>query len=145
MYSLLVMEITFRDYIFYLLFQIFICIYCIPSSGHKHILMLKAFHRFFSNLVTKQCKPHWRMTVSFHTPHGITCTAHYLAATSTSFTFLLVGPWAASFLQLRLLRNQTSHIEAETKWVPFSRWHFQLHFRELKCVNFDEDFTEVCS
>ena len=29
------------------------------------------------------------------------------------------------------------HIEAETKWPPFSRQHFQMDFREWKCMNFD--------
>ena len=30
-------------------------------------------------------------------------------------------------------------IETETKW------HFQMHFLEWKCMNFDQDFIEVCS
>ena len=29
------------------------------------------------------------------------------------------------------------HIEAETKWPTFSRWHFQIPFLERKCMNFD--------
>ena len=29
------------------------------------------------------------------------------------------------------------HIEAETKWTAFRRWHFQVHFREWKCLNSD--------
>ena len=29
------------------------------------------------------------------------------------------------------------HIEAETKWTPFCRWHFQMHFLEWKCMNLD--------
>ena len=28
------------------------------------------------------------------------------------------------------------HIEAETKWTPFRRRHFQVHFLEWKCMNF---------
>ena len=35
------------------------------------------------------------------------------------------------------------HIETETKWPPFSRRHFQVHFLEWKYINFDYDFTEV--
>ena len=31
----------------------------------------------------------------------------------------------------------------ETKWSPLSRWHFQMHFCELKYMNFDNDFAEV--
>ena len=35
--------------------------------------------------------------------------------------------------------------KAETKWPPFSRLHFQMHFLEWKCMNIDSNFTEVCS
>ena len=28
-------------------------------------------------------------------------------------------------------------VEAETKWPPFSRRHFQVHLFEWKCMNFD--------
>ena len=31
------------------------------------------------------------------------------------------------------------------KWPPFSIYHFQMHFREWKCINFDQYFTVVCS
>ena len=34
---------------------------------------------------------------------------------------------------------------AETKWARFSRWYFQMHFLEWKCLNSDYNFTEVCS
>ena len=37
------------------------------------------------------------------------------------------------------------HIEAETKWPPFFRRHFQIYFLEWKCRNFNGDFTGVCS
>ena len=30
------------------------------------------------------------------------------------------------------------HIEVETKWLPFSRRHFQMHFHEWKCMNLTE-------
>ena len=33
---------------------------------------------------------------------------------------------------------QDYHIEAETKWTPFSRRHFQMDFLEWKCMNFDK-------
>ena len=36
-------------------------------------------------------------------------------------------------------------IKAETKWWPFRRRYFQMHFLQLKCFNFDYNFTEVCS
>ena len=37
------------------------------------------------------------------------------------------------------------HIEAETKWPPFYRWHFKVHFLEWKPLNFKDDYTETCS
>ena len=30
-----------------------------------------------------------------------------------------------------------------TKWPPFRRRHIQMHFLEWKCVDFDQNFTEV--
>ena len=42
-----------------------------------------------------------------------------------------------------------SHIsethEAETKWLPFCRWCFHMHFIDCKSLYFDSNFTEVCS
>ena len=32
-----------------------------------------------------------------------------------------------------------------TKWPIFSRWHFWMHFIELKCLNFEYNLTEICS
>ena len=31
------------------------------------------------------------------------------------------------------------------KWPPFSRRHFQMHFLEWICMDFDYIFTEICS
>ena len=36
-------------------------------------------------------------------------------------------------------------LRPRTKWPPFSRRRFQMHFHEWKRKNFDYDFTEVCS
>ena len=41
-------------------------------------------------------------------------------------------------------KHHSKHIEAETKWTPFRRRHFQWHFLEWKCVNSYWNFTEVC-
>ena len=46
--------------------------------------------------------------------------------------------------------NELRHIEAETKWskinqMPLCRWHIQIHFLDWKLLNFDSNFTEVCS
>ena len=37
------------------------------------------------------------------------------------------------------------HTEAETKWPPFRRQHFQVHFLEWTLLNFKWTFTEICS
>ena len=29
------------------------------------------------------------------------------------------------------------HIEADTRWLPFSWWHIQMDFLELNYMNFD--------
>ena len=41
--------------------------------------------------------------------------------------------------------HQRQHIEAETKWTPFRRRHFEVHFIEWKCLNSDWNFIEICS
>ena len=37
------------------------------------------------------------------------------------------------------------HIEAEAKWPPSCRWHFQNNVWECKCLYFNYNFTEICS
>ena len=37
------------------------------------------------------------------------------------------------------------HTEAKRKWLPFRRWHFQVHFLEWKVLNFRWNFSEICS
>ena len=37
------------------------------------------------------------------------------------------------------------HIEAETKWPPFLRRRFQVHYLEWKYMKYDTNCTEVCS
>ena len=36
-------------------------------------------------------------------------------------------------------------IEAETKWPPFRRRHFQMHSLEWNCMNLNSNFFEICS
>ena len=43
-------------------------------------------------------------------------------------------------LAMQMYKLVVWHIGAETKWLPFSRRHFQMHFLELKCINFDWSF-----
>ena len=49
--------------------------------------------------------------------------------------------WAIILLTL----SYRIHIEVETRWHHFGRRHFQKHFLVRKCMNFTQDFTEVCS
>ena len=42
-------------------------------------------------------------------------------------------------------RSSCKHIEAETKWPPYCRQHFQMHFLEWKYMNFNYNFTEIYS
>ena len=37
------------------------------------------------------------------------------------------------------------HIEANTKWPPFRRRHFQMHFLEWILLNYNFNYTEACS
>ena len=57
------------------------------------------------------------------------CSWHGMPIISTMLTTLIVC-W---------------HIEAETKWPPCSRRHFQMYFLYWKFLYFDENFNEMRS
>ena len=48
-------------------------------------------------------------------------------------------------LQWTVASLTCEHIEDETEWPPFSRWHFLGHVRQWKHFNFKYNFTEICS
>ena len=60
----------------------------------------------------------------------------YIHALSVLFTFLVYDLSVDS-------RDPLTHLPW-TKWPPFPRWHFQMHFYEWKVLCFDSNFIEVC-
>ena len=56
----------------------------------------------------------------------------------TSSTTLTCLTW-----QVPVLCHPVIHIEAKTKWLPFCKQHFQLHFLEWKSPYLDKNFTEI--
>ena len=60
-------------------------------------------------------------------------------------TFILKCSLTTCKCPLRPWARKPSHIEAETKWPPFCRRHFQMHFLQWKTLCSDPNFTEVCS
>ena len=71
-------------------------------------------------------------------------TYSLLLISDTLVVFLIIGLGNGLFSGAPV-NYMILHIEAETKWLPFSRWHFHVHFLQWKCMNFDKDFTYVCS
>ena len=66
--------------------------------------------------------------------------------------YLLEGrrlQWVTTYLGERcvlITRLGSEYVSLlETKWPPFHRRYFQMHFLEWKCRNFDWEFTEFCS
>ena len=58
-------------------------------------------------------------------------------------SFMSGSYWAhrkSEFMQV-----MSQHIEAWTKWPPFCRRYFQLHFLERNFSYFGSNFTDVCS
>ena len=41
-------------------------------------------------------------------------------------------------------KRNTQHIQNETKWLPFCRWHFQMHFPEWTHIYFKYNFIKIC-
>ena len=58
----------------------------------------------------------------------------------TFFPVTFFPTWNCYFLSCYLFScyflSVHQHIEAETKWPPFRRRHFQMHFVEWKCITF---------
>ena len=48
-----------------------------------------------------------------------------------------------NYLNPRMQRGNQC-IRAKTKWPPFCRRHFQIHFPVWKYLNFDPNFTQLC-
>ena len=49
---------------------------------------------------------------------------------------------------LLIPKNSSGHDElfvADRKWTTFRRQHFKMYFPQWKCLNFNSNFTEVCS
>ena len=76
------------------------------------------------------------------------CGIHHRAISREGLTNLFRNMCLVMIL-LKLLphlsRPITYHIEAEAKWMPFRRRHFQVHFLEWRCLNYFLNFTELWS
>ena len=46
---------------------------------------------------------------------------------------------------MRRSASMSSHIEADTKWLSISWWHFQMYFLECKYIDFDWNVIELYS
>ena len=69
---------------------------------------------------------------------------------------MLSGKWRPFCLGLNVLNNDVhptvweyliipcQHIEVQTKWLPFGRWHLQIHLLKGKLQYFDSNFAGVC-
>ena len=54
--------------------------------------------------------------------------------------------WFSGLLYINTgLAIKISTLRLRQNSCHFPRWHFQMNFLEWKCMNFDYDFTEVCS
>ena len=84
------------------------------------------------------------------THHGATLTYHENVLEMSPTNQLPFASCALCYMQIYQTRRADTyqfkhhgmwlslkHIEAETKWTPFRRRHFQMHFLEWKCMNFE--------
>ena len=78
--------------------------------------------------------------------YSFVCTLHYLIIIIIQ-TYLNIYIYQTSKMFVRYLLSCVSKINASpwTKWLPFRRRYFQMHFREWKVLFFYQNFTEVCS
>ena len=57
----------------------------------------------------------------------------------------LMSLWHHGAVFMNEIKNGHQLISPWTKWPPFHRWYFQMHFREWQVLYFNSKFTEVCS
>ena len=90
-------------------------------------------------------KMRWKVSSAKRRPFclGLNVLRHwnficYMCIFSKSNPFVVVSwvdiNWSSS---CAAVNRSLTHIEAETKWTPFRRRYFQVHFLEWKCFNSD--------
>ena len=69
---------------------------------------------------------------------------HELWVTMVGWVDVPYSDWG-DFRRRRAIDISSKHIEAETKWLPLARQHFQMTFFYWKCISFNSNFTEFIS
>ena len=77
----------------------------------------------------------WIMTSAERKVYKMSISREILKKTSILSVIAAPSDGVSWLLVTQLLT--VKHIEAETKWTPFRRRHFQVHFLEWKCLNSD--------
>ena len=72
---------------------------------------------------------------------GTACFKFNFESDFDIFCFLAGEQWLGACMY----QQEALSIEAEAKWPPFRRRHFQIHFCLWKRSHFDKYFTERCS
>ena len=69
---------------------------------------------------------------------------HFVAGYNQARVYLCTYIYDRKIVMTGYYNSRAKHIEPETKWLPFRRWHFQVHLLEWKLLNFKWNFTEIC-
>ena len=118
----------------------FMCLHTIEALGHPDVLLTNSTpyciiissKKIFDYTVVQPCmlnKQKNTNNISEIRTH-LTIYTNALHLVVVCYGFVLVD-------LTHIHQGLLLHIEAETRWTPFRRRHFQMHFHELKCLNSD--------
>ena len=103
-------------------------------------LLVTWWHKGTRTSGAMDCWPSWPWNIPVSTLVGLS----NLSRTKNLVSHILWPKYSGLVIRDWQDRQGGSwHIEAKTKWPPFSRRHFQIHFLEWKCMNVDWKFTEI--
>ena len=108
------------------------------------ILYVAARWHVIQGLVAYKPEPWWSSRSSEHKGRqratwGTDCWPGYLYWIYCVLFYYSYGDYQRLSSELTLIQHPS------TKWPPFCRRHFQMHFHEWKVLNFDLNFTEIRS
>ena len=76
---------------------------------------------------------------------GYKCTSSKNGCQGYFLQYLFRGLIDLLILTPCYVKDKPWHTEAKTKWSPFCKWYFPMHFLEWKGMDYDCDFTGVYS
>ena len=122
--------------------------------SESYVMMASTWLRFWRR--KEEPRLQWRHNehdgLSNHLPHDCLLNRLFRRRSKKTSKLRVTGlcagnsPVTGEFLaQGPVTRKKFQRFHIDTKWPPFRRRHFQVHFLQRKLLKFEYNFTELCS